>query len=519
MDEILFSMPFLKIDQSRRVVTGVATADNIDPAMDLVEAGASQEAFDNWVGNIREMHAPKAVGKSVGWKRVRVPYHGTMYDGVEVEAYISKGSEDTWQKVLDGTLTGFSIGGRVVDASDYFDKSQNRTVRKIKKYELHELSLVDNPGNPAAQISMVKRAEDGTCYYDLIHKYTVFYCPTHHLIRIDEPCCDSGDTMYDIGHVDEIDLDVVDKMVKSFDLTTAMTSVCANMIHDGLNNTNISTRPGDSNNQLDRQVDVVHKNYINQNVKQKETQYPVGDSDIADGISGGNMESLLDNITNDNVVAMTEELSDQQKVGLISKFISWLSPASDDAPSASDGDHRSTSTSPQINIYTGIGGNTPEITKAVDGGGDDMQEEVLDLTKSEDESAVSDDAATDSEGSEGNGEVVSDDANGGEEVDIEKLTEAFGALLDEKLSIIKQEVAESIETKMEGIQKSVDEKLADVSGRVEQVESTGAIKKSIDESGEDDIDSAEEVIAKSAQSFWGGLFVGPEICKVLGYES
>lgn len=161
-----FQVPFTKVDQGRRVVIGIATADNIDKADDIVDFDASVTAFDNWIGNIREMHGPKAVGKALSYKQVEfTDDDGQPYKGIEVEAYVSKGAEDTWQKVLDGTLTGFSIGGMVEKAKAEYHTSMKKMVRRIVKYSLGELSLVDNPCNPAAQISVVK-SHNGTLTYE-----------------------------------------------------------------------------------------------------------------------------------------------------------------------------------------------------------------------------------------------------------------------------------------------------------------------------------------------------------------
>ena len=110
--------PISVVKNEERVVVGVATADNVDKSGDVVSFEASATAFKNWQGNIREMHQPLAVGKAVGHRPVEINEGGNTYRGVEVSAYISKGAEDTWQKVLDGTLGAFSIGGRILERKD-----------------------------------------------------------------------------------------------------------------------------------------------------------------------------------------------------------------------------------------------------------------------------------------------------------------------------------------------------------------------------------------------------------------
>ena len=157
--------PISMVKNEERVVVGVATADNVDKSGDVVSFEASATAFKNWQGNIREMHQPLAVGKAVGHRPVEINEGGDSYRGVEVSAYISKGAEDTWQKVLDGTLGAFSIGGRILERKDdETRKFRGQPVSVVTKYELGELSLVDNPANPVANITLIKSDDEGLSY-------------------------------------------------------------------------------------------------------------------------------------------------------------------------------------------------------------------------------------------------------------------------------------------------------------------------------------------------------------------
>jgi len=169
MSDFNISFPIDMIKREQRIVVGIATADNIDKAGDIVDFEASKEAFANWGGNIREMHAPVAVGKAVKYEPVVITgADGTSYNAVKVEAYISKGAEDTWQKVLDGTLRSFSIGGKVIEKSESADKMfRGKPVNIIKKYVLGELSLVDNPANALAIIDIIKVNDEGLLKYAL----------------------------------------------------------------------------------------------------------------------------------------------------------------------------------------------------------------------------------------------------------------------------------------------------------------------------------------------------------------
>jgi hypothetical protein len=160
-DNVRLSMPFSKVDEERRIVSGFATLDNLDKQNDIVTPEASMKAFEKFRGNIREMHQPKAVGKMVSFKEDKYfdPESKKFYSGVYVSTYISKGAQDTWEKVLDGTLSGFSIGGKMNQWDDAFDEKMDATVRIIKDYDLVELSLVDTPANQFANVLSVEKVD------------------------------------------------------------------------------------------------------------------------------------------------------------------------------------------------------------------------------------------------------------------------------------------------------------------------------------------------------------------------
>jgi hypothetical protein len=141
------------IDVAQRSVTGVAQFEDETPDTqgDIVDFNASVDAFREWAGNVREMHAPKAVGKSV--KIWSDPILKRIY----VTSRISEGAEDTWLKVLDGTLSGYSIGGQQLAATRGINKFTRKPENRITKYRLNELSLVDSPANPHCVITAIHK--------------------------------------------------------------------------------------------------------------------------------------------------------------------------------------------------------------------------------------------------------------------------------------------------------------------------------------------------------------------------
>ena len=211
-DNVRLSMPFSKVDKERRTVSGFATLDNLDKQNDIVSPEASLNAFKKFRGNIREMHQPIAVGKMVSFKEDKYfdPETKKMYSGIYVSTYISKGAQDTWEKVLDGTLSGFSIGGKMNKWDDGYDEKMDSKIRIIKDYDLVELSLVDTPANQFANIISVEKV-DGVDVFKGVDTVieNVFWDSESGLVLLSENETEvsptSGLPMQNIGFVEKSD--------------------------------------------------------------------------------------------------------------------------------------------------------------------------------------------------------------------------------------------------------------------------------------------------------------------------
>jgi outer membrane murein-binding lipoprotein Lpp len=211
-EQLRLSMPFSKVDKERRTVSGFATLDNVDKQDDIVTTEASIKAFKKFRGNIREMHQPSAVGKMVSFKEDK--YYDSdsekMYNGVVVSAYISKGAQDAWEKVLDGTYTGFSIGGRMNKWDDGYDEKMDKQIRIIKDYDLVELSLVDSPANQFANIVSVEKVDgvDIVKGMDTVIE-NVFWDKESGVVMVSENDSEvsptTGNQMQNIGFVEKTD--------------------------------------------------------------------------------------------------------------------------------------------------------------------------------------------------------------------------------------------------------------------------------------------------------------------------
>jgi len=221
-DSVRLSMPIGKVDVERRMVSGFATLDNVDRQNDIVTTESSINAFKNFRGNLREMHQPSAVGKIVSFKEDKYfdPSTKKFYSGVYVSAYVSKGAQNAWEKVLDGTYTGFSIGGNIKEWDDAYDEKIDKTIRVIKTYELSELSLVDNPANQFANIVSIEKINgqnvvDG--YLSKTEIENVFWDSENGIVMVsDSDSATSpvnGNAMQNIGFIEKNDKDT-EKLIK-----------------------------------------------------------------------------------------------------------------------------------------------------------------------------------------------------------------------------------------------------------------------------------------------------------------
>ena len=225
-NNIRFSMPISKIDKEKRIVSGWATLDMLDKQGDIVSVDASAKAFEEFRGNIREQHTPLAVGKMVSFKQDK--YYdrksGESFNGIYVDVYVSKGAPDTWHKINEKILTGFSIGGRIKESEDIYNKSVDGPVRLIKDYELDELSLVDNPANPAANIVSIQKFVGGEVE-EIEKNYlsTVYWCAGNDIVILSEKnqhsCPQCNKTMTNIGFVESTDVNksqTIKNLLESF---------------------------------------------------------------------------------------------------------------------------------------------------------------------------------------------------------------------------------------------------------------------------------------------------------------
>jgi hypothetical protein len=507
MDQLNFSFPINMVKKEQRIVSGIATADNVDKSNDIVDFAASEIAFKNWQGNIREMHAPIAVGKAISYKPIKMKdADGKEYNAIEVEAYISKGAEATWQKILDGTLRAFSIGGKIMKKEILAGKlHNNRPINIIKEYELGELSLVDNPANALATIDLVKMDTDGKLDYVLKCCDDVCECVA---IEKKQPLKDpkGGLTAAGRRHFKQTEganlkpgvkgpANTPEKMRRkgSF-LTRFFTNPSGPMKDEKGRPTRLALsaaawgEPVPQDMQDAARLAAKGKRLLERYKNMKNKSYTIEDEEEVllellleltlpfdeDNLNEDFIDIELQNDADyDNVKPMENSLTDN-KLSLIKKFINWLAP-----------------------------------------------EDNLGLEKSEHNTETSTEVEVDVKQVEE------------QEMDIEVLKEALGSVIDQKLTdfatSFKQEVEENVNAKIEEVAKSVETQKAELAekleatekalevqtAKVEEFAQAGAVKKSVDSEDDEDV----QLVKSAPQTFWGNMYLPQGLINSLGYKS
>lgn len=208
--QVTLGVPITKVDRERRIVSGFATLNNLDTQGDIVLSEASRDAFNNFAGNVREMHDKIAAGRVVNFREQMYfdPKTEKVYEGIYVDVYVSKGAQSTWEKVLDGTLTGFSIGGMIPEggSEQFYDEAIGKYVNIITKYILVELSLVDSPANQLANVFAVQKSADGTQVSGIavgVETVDVFWCSDDEIAIIGtDTCSNCGDSCEKVGWIE-----------------------------------------------------------------------------------------------------------------------------------------------------------------------------------------------------------------------------------------------------------------------------------------------------------------------------
>lgn len=501
MENFNLTFPISTVKKENRIVVGIATADNIDKSGDIVDFQASMEAFENWEGNIREMHAPIAVGKAISYEPVKITGEdGAEYNAMKVEAYISKGAQDTWEKVLDGTLRAFSIGGKIIEKEiDAKKMFRGRPASVIKKYILGELSLVDNPANQNAVINIIKRADDGSFDY---------------VLKID---------------CEDIDLKIPESVSRAAqaglnqrkEFGRGGTSV-------GLASARRLAAGGTASPEFVRKVARYFPRHAVDlqatGADPGEDGYP-SNGRIAWNLWGGNPGRSWAQAKVNQLNSCTNKFDD----------IEFEKACSCGCNSCEEYDtmNNTNQNMNDINASLQIDDNYDRVNTmySSENAKLSLMKRFVNWLASDEEIFKSEDieVIASTESVEAENDILE------EEMDIDILKEALGTVIDQRLTdfaaSIKEEVDASVTTKIDELAKGFEEKnvelaeklasaekaLAEQTEKVDAFSAAGAMKKSVDPEEDDDTDG--EDLKKSHKSFWGNIYLPDGLIKSLGYKS
>lgn len=142
-----------KVDVAKREVTGIATAELPDQTGEICDYETTKPFYQKWsaniakasggksLGNVREMHGNIAAGKVIDLQ---------FDDAKRLIRIVTKCVDDsTWNKIIEGVLTGFSQAG------DYVKKWKDGDHMRYTA-DPSEISYVDNPCLFEATFEIVK---------------------------------------------------------------------------------------------------------------------------------------------------------------------------------------------------------------------------------------------------------------------------------------------------------------------------------------------------------------------------
>lgn len=146
-------IPIHKIDEERRLVYGIATAESPDKQGEICDYATSKPFYEKWSadiekasdgkskGNLRVMHGNKVAGT--------IPQINFNDEEKQIEICGKVVDNDEWKMVLAGAYTGFSQGG------SYEKKWKDGDYTRYTSNPC-EISLVDNPCLSSATFEVLK---------------------------------------------------------------------------------------------------------------------------------------------------------------------------------------------------------------------------------------------------------------------------------------------------------------------------------------------------------------------------
>lgn len=155
-DNLEIFIPLTKVDEEKRLVYGIATAEEPDSSGEICDYASTKPYYEKWssefekatdgksLGNLRVMHGKVAAGPIK-----KIHYND---DEKQIEICAKVVDDNEWKKVLEGVYTGFSQGGGYV--RKWKDPSDPTKMRYTARPG--EVSLVDTPCLKKARFQIQK---------------------------------------------------------------------------------------------------------------------------------------------------------------------------------------------------------------------------------------------------------------------------------------------------------------------------------------------------------------------------
>lgn len=132
---------------NKRFVEGLAATSDLDLQDEIISSGALDGAEGDLIdSSLLWNHEgdSRPIGKIIEAKSIK--------DGLWIKALISQTAGDVWEQIIDGSISKFSVRGKILKSVVRFIKGLGKNVRIIEAIQLIEASLVALPANPKAKV-------------------------------------------------------------------------------------------------------------------------------------------------------------------------------------------------------------------------------------------------------------------------------------------------------------------------------------------------------------------------------
>jgi len=185
-----------KADEGRRIIAGYASVAIVDDdnqyiPPEVLEDGLKSLLEDESYANVMVVHQNIQIGKIL--KEYQDLLTHVDDKGLFIIAEIRDNLESAngvWQKILEGAMRGFSIGGEIIDKHNHCD--DDKCYEIIDKINLFEVSVCSSPVNKASGFEIIAKSDVCEKLENMCDKMT------EEEIKEEVPCTDCEEKAEDI---------------------------------------------------------------------------------------------------------------------------------------------------------------------------------------------------------------------------------------------------------------------------------------------------------------------------------